>query len=161
MHSSSWDCPCWQSMTLKISSQILHFWKRPWANIYWFFCQYLGPGVRLGLYVRVRDTSDATRPFLVDITPSRAVFSANLVPRGPWDNSEMCVRARSLVMRLLTDTGFLTPGLTCDPCKWTNMMSETGIEPSCVGIGQKLTSVDQKASTTMVMVFPTLWLRNS
>ena len=104
MHSSSWDCPCWQSMTLEISSQILHFWKRPWANIYWFFCQYLGPGVILGLYVRVRDTSDATRPFLVDITPSRVVFSAILVPRDVCDISKMCVRSRSLVRRLLSQT---------------------------------------------------------
>ena len=38
------------------------------------------------------------------------------------------------------------------------MMSETGIEPSCVGIGQKLASVDQKTSTTMVMAFPILRL---
>ena len=106
IHSSSWDCPCRQSPTVKISSQILHFWKRPWVNIYWFFCQYLTPGVIWGLYVRLRDTPDATRPFLVDITSSRVVFSANLVPRVPWDNSEMCVLARSLVMRLLSQTGF-------------------------------------------------------
>ena len=152
-------CPWWQSATLKISVWILYFWKRPRVNIYWFLCQYLTSGAIWGLYVCLRDTLDATRPFLVDITPSRAVFSANLVPRDPWDNSEMCVRARSLVMRLLTETDFLTPGLTCDPCKWTNMMSETGIDPSCVGIGPKLTSVDQKASTTMVMTFPILWLR--
>ena len=31
-------------------------------------------------------------------------------------------------------------------------MSETEIEISCVGIGQKLVSVDQKVSTIMVMV---------
>ena len=35
-------------------------------------------------------------------------------------------------------------------------MSETGIKPSCVGIGQKLISVDQKVSMTIVMVFPTV-----
>jgi len=38
----------------------------------------------------------------------------------------------------------------------------TEIEPSCVGtcvgIGQKLTSVDQKLTTTMVTTFVTLWL---
>ena len=84
-------------MTVRISSQILHFWKRPWVNIYWFFCQYLAPGVIWGLYVHIRDTPDATRPFLVDITSSRVVFSAILVPRGVCDNSKMCVRARSLV----------------------------------------------------------------
>ena len=155
----TWNCPCRQSTTVKISSQTLHFWKRPWANIYWFFCQYLTPGVIWGLYVRLRDTPDATRPFLVDITPSRVVFSANLVPRVPWDNSEMCVLARSLVTRLLTQTGFLTSDATCNPCKWTNTVSETGIEPSYVGIGQKLVSVDQKTSTTVVMEYPTLWLR--
>ena len=155
----TWNCPCRQSMTLKISVRILYFWNRPWVNIYWFLCQYLTSGVIWGLYVRLRDIPDATRPFLVDITSSRVVFSANLVPRGPWDNSEMCVRARSLVMRLLTQTGFLTSGVTCDPWKWTNMVSETGIEPSCVAIGQKLISVHQKESTTMVTTFPTLWLR--
>ena len=35
------------------------------------------------------------------------------------------------------------------------MVSETGIEPSCVAIGQKLISVHQKESTTMVTTFPT------
>jgi len=154
-----WNCPCRQSMTMKISSQILHFWKRPWVNIYWFFCRYLTPGVIWGLYVHLRDTSDATRPFPVDITPSRVVFSAILVPRDSFDNSEMCVHARSLVRRLLTQTGFLTSDITYDPCKWTNTVSETGIEPSCVEIGPKLISVDWKVSTTMVMTFPTLWLR--
>ena len=152
-------CPCRQSVTEKISSQNSHFCKRPWVNIYWFFCQYLTPGVIWGLYVRLGDTPGAKRSFLVDITPSRVVFSAIFVPRGVCDNSEMCIRARSLVMRLLTQTGFLTSDLTCDPWKWTNTMSETGIEPSCVGIGQKLVSVDQKASATMVMEYPTLWLR--
>ena len=39
------------------------------------------------------------------------------------------------------------------------MVSETGIEPLRVGIGQKLVSVDQKTSTTVVMEYPTLWLR--
>ena len=151
----TWNCPCRQSMTPKTSVQILYFWKRPWVNIYWFLCQYLTSGVIWGLYVCLRDTPDATRPFLVDITPSRVVVSAIFVPRGVCDNSEMCIRARSLVMRLLTQTGFLTSDLTCDPWKWTNTMSETGIEPSCVGIGQKLISVDRKVSTTMVMTFPT------
>ena len=140
-------------------SQILHFWKRPWVKIYWFFCQYLTPGVIWGLYVHLRDTPDATRPFLVDITPSRVVFSAILVPRDPCDNSEMCIRTRSLVTRLLSQIRFLTPDATRDPCKWTNTVSETGIKPSCVGNGEKLISVDRKASTTMVIVFPTLWLR--
>ena len=109
--------------------------------------------------MHLEDTTRATRPFLVDITPSRVVFSAILAPRGLCDNSKMCVRARSLVRRLLTQTRFLTSDVTYDPCKWTNTVSETGIEPSCVGIGQKLTSVDQKASTTMEMAFPTLRLR--
>ena len=143
----------------KYLSQILHLWKRPCVNICWFLCQYLTPGVIWGLYVHLRDTPDATRPFLVDITPSRVVFSAIFVPRGVCDNSEMCIRARSLVMRLLTQTGFLTSDLTCDPWKWTNTMSETEIEPSCAGIGQKLISVDQKSPTTMVTTFVTLWLR--
>jgi len=38
----------------------------------------------------------------------------------------------------------------------TDEVSETGIEPSYVGIGQKLVSVDQKTSTTMVVEYPTL-----
>ena len=97
-------CPCRQSMTVKMSSQILDFWKRPGVNIYGFFCQYLTSGVIWGLYVHVRDTPDATRPFLVDITPSRVVFSAILVPRDVCDNSNMCVRAGSLVRRLLSQT---------------------------------------------------------
>ena len=69
----------------------------------------------------------------------------------------MCSCAVSSHETLVSD-GFLASDATCDPCKWTNMMSETGIEPSCVGIGQKLTSVDQKTSTTMVMAFPILRL---
>ena len=146
-------------MTVKIPSQILHFWKRPWVKIYWFFCQYLTPGVIWGLYVHLRDTPDATRPFLVDIASSRVVFSAILVPRDPCDNSEMCIHTRSLVTRLLSQIRFLTSDATRDPCKRTNTVSETGIKPSCAGIGEKLISVDRKASTTMVIVFPTLWLR--
>ena len=43
--------------------------------------------------------------------------------------------------------------ITCGPCKRVSMMYETGIEPSCVGIGQKLVSVDRKVSTTMVMTW--------
>ena len=67
----------------------------------------------------------------------------------------MIVRAWSLVTRLLTQTDLFTPDATCDPYKCTNTVSETGIEPSCVGIGQELISVDRKVSTTMVMAFPT------
>ena len=155
----TWDCPCRKSMTPKISVQILYFWKRPRVRIYWFLRQYLTSGVIWGLYVCLRDTPGATRLFLVDIAPSRAVFSAILVPRVPWDNSEMCVSRVVSCQETLTSDGFLTSDVNHDPCKWTNTVSETGIEPSCIGIGQKLISVDQKASTTMVMVFPTLWLR--
>jgi len=147
-------------MTVKIPSQILHFWKRPWVSIYWFFCQYLTPGVIWGLYVHIRDTPDATRPFLVDITPSRVAFSAILVPRGVCDNSKMCVRARSLVRRLLSQTRvWRRMSLVTLDNGLTDEVSETGIEPSYVGIGQKLVSVDQKTSTTMVVEYPTLWLR--
>ena len=67
----------------------------------------------LCVYVHVQDTPDATRPFLADITPSMVVFMhhnttciLNLVPRDPYDSSEMCVRVWSLVTRLLTPTGF-------------------------------------------------------
>ena len=70
------------------------------------FCQYLTSGVIRGLYECQRITPDATRSFLVDITASRVVFSATLVPRDPCDNSEMCVHTRSLVTRLLIQTGF-------------------------------------------------------
>ena len=146
-------------MTPTTSVQIVYFWKRSCVNICQFLCQYLTPGVIWGLYVHLRDTPDATRPFLVDITPYRVVFSAILVPRGPCDNSELCVRARSLVTRLLTQTGFLVSDITCGPCKRANTMSETGIEPSCVEIGQKLIFVDWKTPTTTVTTFPTLWLR--
>ena len=141
------DCSWQQSMTPKISTEILNFCRHSWVKIYWFLCQYLAPGGHIGLYVHLRDTADATRPFLSRITPSRAVFRAILVPRDPWDNSEMIVRARSLVTRLLTQTGFLIPDVTYESWKWTNTVSETGIEPSCVGIGQKLISVDRKVST--------------
>ena len=143
----TWDCPWWQSMVLKISTEILNFYRHPWVKIYRFLCQYLAPGGHIGLYVHLRDTADATRPFLVVITPSRVIFRAILVPRDPWDNSEMIVHAWSLVTRLLTQMGFLTPDVTHEPWKWTNTVSETGIEPSCVGIGQKLISVDRKVST--------------
>ena len=156
----TWDCPWRQSVTPKISVWILCFWKRPRVNIYWFLRQYLTSGVIWGLYVRLRDTPDATRPFLVvDITPSRVVFIVILAPGDPWDNSEVCVHSRSLFTRLLTQTGFLTSDVTCGPWKWTNVVSETEIEPSCVGIGQKLISVDQKSPTSMVTTFVTLWLR--
>ena len=146
-------------MTPKISTEILNFCRHPWVKIYRFLCQYLTPGGHIGLCVHLRDTADATRPFLVVITPSRAVFRAILVPRDPWDNPEMIVCAWSLVTRLLTQTDFLTPDTTCDSWKWTNTVSETGIEPSCVGIGQKLIPVDRKVFTTMVTTFPTLWFR--
>ena len=146
-------------MTPKISTEILNFCRYPWVKIYRFLCQYLAPGGHIGLYDHLLDTADATRPFLSRITPSRAVFSAISVPRDPWDSSEMIVRAWSLVTRLLTQTDFFTPDSTCDPSKWTNTVSETGIEPSCVGIDQKLISVDRKVFTTMVMTFPTLWFR--
>ena len=107
-------------------------------------------GVKWGLYEHLRYTADAMRTFLSRITPSRAVFRAILVPRDLWDSSEMIVRAWSLVTRLLTPTDFLTPNATCDPWKWTNTVSETGIEPSRVGIGQKLISVDRKVYTIHV-----------
>ena len=141
------DCSWQQSMTPKISTEILNFCRHCWVKIYWFLCQYLAPGDHIGLYVHLRDTADATRPFLSRITPSRAVFKTILVPRDPWDNSEMIVHAWSLVTRLLTQTGFLIPDVTYESWKWTNTVSETGIEPSCVGIGQKLISVDRKVST--------------
>ena len=163
IHSSSrgtvHDDSRWLVMTPKISTEILNFCRHPWVKIYRFLCQYLTPGGHIGLYDHLLDTADATRPFLSRITPSRTVFSAISVPRDPWDSSEMIVRAWSLVTRLLTQTDFFTPDVTCDPWKWTNTVSETGIEPSCVGIDQKLISVDRKLSTTMVMTFPTSWLR--
>ena len=37
-------------------------------------------------------------------------------------------------------------------------MSETGIEPSCVGIGQKLISVDQKSPTTMLRILGVVFI---
>ena len=134
-------------MTPNISTEILNFCRHPRVKIYRYLCQYLAPGGHIGLYVHLRYTADATRPFLSRITPSRVVFRAISVPGDPWDDSEMIVRAWSLVTRLLTQTDFLTPYVTCDPWKWSNTVSETGIEPSCVEIGQKLISVDRKVFT--------------
>ena len=90
VHDGSWWH--WKSQCVSCISG-----NDPDVNIYWFLRQYLTPGAIWGLYVRLGDTPEATRSFLVDITPSRAVFSAILVPRGVCDNSKMCVRARSLV----------------------------------------------------------------
>ena len=145
--------------TENLNVNLVYFWKRPWVKIYWFLCQYWTYGVIWGLYVCLQDTPDATRPFLVDIAPSRAILSAILVPRDPWDNSEMCVSREVSCQEALVSGGFLASDVSHDPCKWTNTVSEMGIEPSCVGIGQKLISVDQKTTTAMVMVFPTLWLK--
>ena len=162
MYSSSrgtvHDDSRWLVMTPKISTEILNFCRHPWVKIYRFLRQYLTYGGHIGLYVCLQDTADATRTFLSRITPSRAVFRAILVPRDPWDNSEMIVRAWSLVTRLLTQTDFLTPDATCEPCKWANTVSETGIKPSFVVIRQKMISVDQKVSTIMVMTLSTSWL---
>ena len=102
----TWNCPCRQSWTPNISVQMMYFWKRSWVNIYWFLGQYLASGVVWGLYVHLRDILDAIRPFLVDITSSRVVFSAILVPRDPCDNSEMFIHTRSLVTRLLSQIRF-------------------------------------------------------
>ena len=90
----------WHRKSHQCKSQILYFWKWPDVNIYLFLYQYLTPGGIRGLYVRLRDTPDAMRPFLVDIAPSSVVLALFLVPRGPWDNSELCVHSRSLVRRL-------------------------------------------------------------
>ena len=145
----------WLVMTPKISTEILNFCRHPWVKIFRFLRQYLAYGGHIGLYVCLRDTADAMRSFLSRVSPSRAVFRAILVPRDPWDNSEIIVRAWSLVTRLLTQTGFLTPDITCESWKWTNTVSETGIEPSCIVIGQKLISVDRKVFKIMVMTLPT------
>ena len=67
----------------------------------WFLGSY---EISMVMVIYRANTPDATRPFLVDITPSRVVFSAILVPRDVCDNSKMCVRARSLVRRLLSQT---------------------------------------------------------
>ena len=64
----------------------------------------------------------------------------------------MCSRAVSSD-ETLDSGGFLDVG---DPLKWTNAMSEAGIETSCVRIGQKLISVDRKVTTTMVTTFSDL-----
>ena len=123
MHSGTVRPSCRQSMTPKISVRISYFWKWPWANIYWFFCQYLTSGVIWGLYECQRNTLDATRSFLVDITASRVVFSAILVPRDPCDNSEMCVHARSLVTRLLSQMDFFDIGCHL----WPSKMDKYGV----------------------------------
>ena len=96
--------------------------------------------------------------FLVNITSSKVYLISIVVPRDTCGNLETNVRAQSLVTRPFDSDRFFTPDATGDPRKWTNTVSEAGIEPSCAEIGQKLTSVDQKVSTTMVMTFPTLWL---
>ena len=84
-------------------------------------------------------------------------FSTILLPRGAWDNSEMCVSREVSSQKTLDSDGFLKSSVTHDlPLKWANTVSEEGIETSCVGIGQKLISVDRKVPTTMTMTFPTL-----
>ena len=45
-------------------------------------------------------------PFRSRITPSRSVFRVILVPRDPWDNLDVTVRARSFVTTHLTETVF-------------------------------------------------------
>ena len=119
IHSSSrgtvHDDSRWLVMTPKFSTEILNFCRHPWVKIYRYLRQYLTYGGHIGLYVCLQDTADATRTFLSRITPSRAVFRAILVPRDPWDNSEMIVRAWSLVTRLLTQTDFLTLDVTFEP----------------------------------------------
>ena len=115
----TWNCPCRQSMTPKTSVQILYFWKRPRRQHLLISPSIFDSWGHMRALCPPRDTPEATRSFLVDITPSRVVFSVILVPRDPCDNSEMCVRARSLVTRLLTQTGFLT---------YSNRMSLVALE---------------------------------
>ena len=88
---------------------------------------------------------DVTRAF--DITPSRVVVALF------YSNS--CDNVTTLIRRLLIQAGGLTSDITHYPYKSTDTVSETGIEPSCVRIGQNLFSVDQKTSTVMVITFPT------
>ena len=110
MYSSSrgtvHDDSRWLVMTPKISTEILNFCRHPWVKICRFLRQYLTYGGHIGLYVCLQDTADATRTFLSRITPSRVVFRVILVPRDPWDNSEVTVRARSFVTTHLTETVF-------------------------------------------------------
>ena len=53
----------------------------------------------------------------------------------------------------LDEDGFLTPYPVCDHGRCSNTAFETRNEPSFAEIGQKLTSVDQKVSSIVVLSF--------
>ena len=84
-----------------------------------------------GPYGHIRDTPDAKRPFLVDVTPCRKNFSEGrftviLVTEDPCDKSEKCVHARSVVMRpCLRLVFWRRMPLVTLACQWTNEVSET------------------------------------
>lgn len=121
----TWNCPCRQSMTPKISVQILYFWKRYpiWGTESTFVdcSQYLATGsYEDSMFTsRTPRAQHAHFAFLVEIIQNTPSIHSRigpflelrtiLVPRDPYDNSEMSVRARSLqtvITGLLTQTGF-------------------------------------------------------
>ena len=144
--SQQWPQPWWQSMTPKISTEILYFCKHPWVNILWFLCQYLAYGGHMRTLCLPTGHPGRNAPISKPYCALQSRFWLYLSTQRPLQHSETSVRARSLVVKHLTQTGFLTPDTVCDPCKWTNTVSETEIEASCVRIVEKLISVDQKVS---------------
>ena len=96
------------------------------------------------------------RVFLVVITPSGVVFRVILVPRDPLRQLRSNCSRAVFCHNTLGRDGFVTSDDSKNPCECANTVSETENEPSYVGIGQKLTSVDQKMFMTLVGSFPTL-----
>ena len=115
--------------------------------------------VKWGLYEHLRNTADAMRTFLSRITPSRAVFRAILVHRDPWDNSEMIVRAWSLVTRLLAQTGFFWLRMSLSSLKNELIRClRRESSPRASESAKNWSLWTEKCTRSMLMTLPTSWL---
>ena len=70
-------------MTPKISTEILNYYDTPESRFIDISVNIWRTGVKWGLYVHLRDTADAMRPFISRNAPSRVDFRTILVPRDP------------------------------------------------------------------------------